>query len=71
MIDYRKGDVYCFGLIMLFIVFGFKLLVELFLLSIQDEIEFFMLFIFKEYIGDFNDIIVKLIIECMIDMFEK
>lgn len=34
MIDYRKGDVYCFGLIMLFIVFGFKLLVELFLLSI-------------------------------------
>lgn len=30
-----------------------------------------MLFIFKEYIGDFNDIIVKLIIECMIDMFEK
>lgn len=69
--DYRKGDVYCFGLIMLFTVSGLKPLAEMSSSSIQDEIELPTPSIPKEYIGDPNDIIAKSIIECTIETPEK
>ena len=65
VIDYRKGDVYCFGLIMLFTISGLKPLAELSSSSIQDVDEKELPApIPKEYIANPRDIIAKSIIEC-------
>ena len=65
VIDYRKGDVYCFGLIMLFTISGLKPLAELSSSSIQDVDEKELPApIPKEYIANPKDIIAKSIIEC-------
>ncbi|XP_061178352.1 serine/threonine-protein kinase 10-like [Saccostrea echinata] len=64
IIDYQKGDIYCFGLIMLFTISGLKPLAELSSSSIQDEIDLPSASIPTNYITNSKDIVGKCIIEC-------
>lgn len=62
--DYKKGDVYCFGLIMLFTISGLKPLAELSSSSLQDEIDLPTSSVPTDYITNPNDIVGKSIKEC-------